>query len=206
MGYREENWSLPRELQIVIARQNIYDGTFYKTPSMGWMLLPLTEYHGGGAAATIEPLNQHLDAYEAHLAQNFGSGVIACYRGPRLFDTDETKAVVKKWTDFYKKYRDILDSDLIHVRRPDGRDIDCVLHVNTGLAQKGLAMVYNPLDQPVTRQLLLPLYYTGLKDRARIRREEGATQSYTLDRNCAVELPVELRARGVTWFVVESAD
>ena len=102
-----------------------------------------------------------------------------------MFDTDETKAVVRKWTDFYKKYRTILDSDLIHVRRPDGRDIDCVLHVNPTLAQKGLAMVYNPLDQPVTRQLLLPLYYTGLKDRARIRREEGAPQSYTLDRNGA---------------------
>ena len=57
---------------------------------------------------------------------------------------------------------------------------------NPDLKQRGLAMVYNPLDQPVTRQLLLPLYYTGLKDRARIRREEGAPQSYTLDRNCAV--------------------
>ena len=206
MGYREENWSLPRELQIVIARQNIYDGTFYKTPSMGWMLLPLTEYHGGGAAATIEPLNQHLDAYEAHLAQNFGSGVIACYRGPRLFDTDETKAVVKKWADFYKQYRNILDSDLVHVRRPDGRDIDCVLHVNPRLPHKGLAMVYNPLDQSVTRQLLLPLYYTGLKDRARIRREEGALQSYALDRNSATVIPVELGPRAVTWFVVESAE
>jgi hypothetical protein len=206
MGYREENWSLPRELQIVIARQNIYDGTFYKTPSMGWMLLPLTEYHGGGAAATIEPLHQHLDAYEAHLAQNFGSGVIACYRGPRLFDTEATKAVVQKWTGFYKQYRAILDSDLVHVRRPDGRDIDCVLHVNPRLPHKGLAMVYNPLDQPVTRPLLLPLYYTGLKDRARIRREAGASQTHALDRNGAVELPVELRPRGVTWFVVESAE
>ena len=170
------------------------------------MLLPLTEYHGGGAAATIEPLNQHLDAYEAHLAQNFGSGVIACYRGPRLFDTDETKAVVKKWADFYKQYRDILDSDLVHVRRPDGRDIDCVLHVNPRLPHKGLAMVYNPLDQSVTRQLLLPLYYTGLKDRARIRREEGALQSYALDRNSATVIPVELGPRAVTWFVVESAE
>ena len=60
----------------------------------------MTEYHGGGAAATIEPLAEHLDAYEAHLAQNFGSGVIVCYRGPRLYDTDATKAVVTKWTSY----------------------------------------------------------------------------------------------------------
>jgi len=178
MGYREENWSLPRELQILIARQNIYDGTFHKTPSMGWMMLPLTEYHGGGAAATIEPLHQHRDAYEAHLAQNFGSGVIACYRGPRLFDTDQTKAVVQKWVAFYAKYRDILDSDIIHVRRPDGRDIDCMMHVNPQLRHKGLAMVYNPLDHAVKRTVTLPLYYTGLKDRAVIRREEGPPHRY----------------------------
>ncbi|UCF16924.1 MAG: hypothetical protein JSW59_05585, partial [Phycisphaerales bacterium] len=126
MGYREVNWSLPRERQIILGRQNIYDGTWKKTPSMGWMFVPLVQYHGGGAAATLEPLSEHLDAYRAHLAQNFGSGVQACYRGPRLYDTDETKALVKKWVDFYKEHRDILDSDIIHVRRPDGRDIDCI--------------------------------------------------------------------------------
>ncbi|MCY3787739.1 MAG: alpha-galactosidase, partial [Gemmatimonadetes bacterium] len=108
MGYRETNFSLPRERQILIARQNIYDATYEKTPSMGWMFVPLVEYHGGGAAATFEPLCEHLEDYESHLAQNFGSGVIACYRGPRLFDTEQTKTVVKKWVDFYKKYRPIL--------------------------------------------------------------------------------------------------
>ena len=90
IGYREVNWSLPRAQQIILGRQNIYDGTWEKSPSMGWTFVPLTEYHGGGAAATIEPLADHLDAYEAHMAQNYGSGVQACYRGPRLYDTDST--------------------------------------------------------------------------------------------------------------------
>ncbi len=58
MGYRETNWSLPREQQVIHTRQNIYDGTWQKTPSMGWMFVPLTEYHGGGEAATIEPLSR----------------------------------------------------------------------------------------------------------------------------------------------------
>ena len=53
MGYRETNFSLPRERQILIARQNIYDATYEKTPSMGWMFVPLVEYHGGGAAARL---------------------------------------------------------------------------------------------------------------------------------------------------------
>lgn len=55
MGYREVNWSLPREQQRIHTRQNIYDGTWQKNPSMGWMFVPLVQYHGGGAAATIEP-------------------------------------------------------------------------------------------------------------------------------------------------------
>lgn len=203
MGYKETNWSLPRAQQIIHARQNIFDGTWEKTPSMGWMFVPLVQYHGGGAAATIEPLSEHLPDYEAHLANCFGAGVQACYRGPRLYDTDATKVVVKKWTAFYKKYRSILDADLIHVRRPDARDIDCMLHVNPRLKQKGLAVVFNPLDRPVKRVLKLPLYYAGLSETAMIRCEEGQPVAYKLDRQYNVELPVEMGPNSVTWFVIQ---
>ena len=73
MGYREVNWSLPRAQQVIHTRQNIYDGTWQKLPSMGWMFVPLTEYHGGGEAATIEPLEEHLDHYRAMLMSNLAS-------------------------------------------------------------------------------------------------------------------------------------
>lgn len=203
MGYREVNWSLARERQILLGRQNIFDGTWWKTPSMGWMFVPLTEYHGGGAAATLEPLCEHLDAYGAHLSQNFGAGVQACYRGPRLYDTEETKALVKKWVDFYKEHRTILDSDIIHVRRPDGRDIDCLLHVNPHLKARGLAMVHNPLDHPIERDLTLPLYYTGLTDTASIRERDGKAAEYKLDRRDNVTIPLKMSPRSTTWFLVE---
>ena len=203
MGYRETNFSLPRERQILIARQNIYDGTFEKTPSMGWMFVPLVEYHGGGEAATFEPLCDHLDDYEWHLAQNFGSGVIACYRGPRLFDTEQTKNVVKKWVDFYKKYRPILDSDLIHLHRPDGRSIDCVLHANAQLNPCGLAMLYNPTNTAQHITLKLPLYYTGLCETAQIREGEGALKRYEIDRDYNVEIPIEMPARSISYLVIE---
>lgn len=203
MGYREVNWSLPREYQEIIERQNIFDGTWEKTPSMGWMFVPLTEYHGGGAAATIEPLKDHLAHYEQRLANLFGAGVIACYRGPRLYDSDETKAVVKRWVGFYKKHRPILNSDLIHLRRADGRDLDYVLHVNPALREKGLLMVYNPLDREVTKTVKVPLYYTGLKDRASVRERDGKAQILALERDYSISLPVRVPARGVTWFVME---
>ena len=204
MGYRETNFSLPRERQILIARQNIYDATYQKTPSMGWMFVPLVEYHGGGAAATFEPLCDHLDDYESHLAQNFGSGVMACYRGPRLFDTEETKAVVKKWVDFYERYRLILNSDLIHVRRPDGRSIDCMLHTNPQITPCGLAMLYNPTQTVQEMNLKLPLYYTGLSDVAHIREGEAEPKRYKIDRNYNVEIPIKMDAKRVSYLVIES--
>ncbi|HOZ45476.1 MAG TPA: alpha-galactosidase [Candidatus Hydrogenedentes bacterium] len=203
MGYRETNWSLPRERQTLIARQNIYDGTFEKTPSMGWMFVPLVEYHGGGAEATLEPLSEHLDAYEWHLANNFGAGVQACYRGPRLYDTDETKALVKKWVDFYKRHRAILDSDIIHVRRADGRRADGLLHVNPWLDEKGLAMVYNPTPEAVSTDLELPLYYTGLAESAQIAERDSAPTTYALDREYRVRVPLEMAPKSITWFTIK---
>ena len=203
MGYREVNWSLPRAYQEIIERQNIFDGTWEKTPSMGWMFVPLTEYQGGGAAATIEPLKDHLPHYEQRLANLFGPGVMACYRGPGLYDSDETKAVVKRWVDFYKQHRAILNSDIIHLRRADGRDLDYILHVNPALKEKGLLMVYNPLERAVQKTLTLPLYYTSLTDKAAVRERDGSPQTLTLNRDYSVELPVTVPARGVTWFVFE---
>lgn len=203
IGYREVNWSLPRDRQIMLGRQNLYDGTWEKTPSMGWTFVPLVQYHGGGAAATLEPLAEHLDAYEAHLVQDFGYGVQACYRGPRLYDTEATRTLVKTWVDWYKRYRPILNSDVIHIRRPDGRDLDAIVHVNPGLKEKGLLMVFNPTEAAIEKELTVPLYFTGLTDTARIREKEGPTRKLRLDREYRIALPVKIPARGFSWFIIE---
>lgn len=202
MGYRETNWSLPREYQEIIERQNIYDGTWEKTPSMGWMFVPLVEYHGGGPAATIEPLRDHLPHYEQRLANLFGAGVQACYRGPQLYDTPETQTLVKKWVDFYKRHRRILDSDIIHLRRPDGRDYDAILHVDPTGEEKGLLMVYNPLDTPIERTLKVDLYYTGLRDQATVSENGKEGNAMPLD-GTVLHLPVSIPANGQVWFVLK---
>lgn len=202
MGYRETNWSLPRTQQHIHARQNMYDGTWEKTPTMGWMFVPLVEYQGGGAAATIEPLHDHLPDYEQHLANNLGFGVQACYRGPRLYDSEETKALVKKWVAFFKKHRALLESDVIHLRRADARDLDGVLHVNPNLPEKGLAVFYNPTGETITREWQLPLYYTGLTRKAQIREQEGAERAVSLDREYKAKINISVPPGGLTWFVI----
>lgn len=203
IGYREVNFSLSRKQQMILNRQNIYDGTIEKTPSMSWGFVPLTKYQGGGPDAVLEPLSKHLKDYEQLMVQYYGAGVQACYRGPRLYDTITTKNVVSKTIAWYKTYRDILNSDIIHLRRADGRDWDGLLHVNPTLKQKGFLLLFNPTKEKITRTIKVPLYYAGLTEGARLREKEGASKLYPLTRNFEVELPVTLQPESYTWFVVE---
>ncbi|HEY6975345.1 MAG TPA: alpha-galactosidase [Chitinophagaceae bacterium] len=203
IGYREVNFSLPREDQKILNRQNIYDGLWEKTPSMSWGFVPLTKYQGGGPEAVLEPLSEHLKDYKQLMVQYYGAGVQACYRGPRLYDTDTTKQTVIKIINWYKKYRDILNSDIIHLRRADGRDWDGILHVNPQLKIKGLLMLYNPLNKSITRTIRVPLYYTGLTTTAKLSRENVSPKIYTLNRNYEIELTFTIAADSYTWFVIE---
>ncbi|MEM9799930.1 MAG: alpha-galactosidase [Planctomycetota bacterium] len=202
MGYRETNWSLPREQQVIHTRQNIYDGTWRKTPSMGWMFVPLTEYHGGGAAATIEPLSEHLDHYRRMLRSNLALGVQACYRGPRLFDAPETEAVVREEVAWFKEHRTILEADVIHGRRADGRGLDWMLHADPHGATRGMLVVFNPTPETIERTLHVDLHYAGVRNVARIRAAAGAPIERPLD-GTTLALDVTVPARSMEWFAIQ---
>jgi hypothetical protein len=203
IGYREVNFSLSREQQKILNRQNIFDGTWEKNSSMGWGFVPLTGYQGGGPEAILEPLSEHLKDYEQLMMQYYGAGVQACYRGPRLYDTEETKQTVIKVINWYKKYRDILNSDIIHLRRADGRDWDGWLHVNPSLKQKGLLMVFNPLKEKITRTIKMPLYYTGLMETATVKIKNLNPVTKKLNRNYEIELTITMDAESYTWISLE---
>lgn len=199
MGYRETNWSLPREQQLIHARQNIFDGTWEKTPSMGWMFVPLTEYHGGGAAATIEPLDEHAEHYARALSGHLAFGVQACYRGPRLFDSGRTKSLVRDQVAWFKTHRRILESDVIHGRRADGRDLDWMLHVDPRGETKAMLVVFNPLDTERSRALRIDLHYAGLRNSARVAGADGQGKTIEL-RGTRAALDVRVPARSMAWY------
>ena len=203
VGYREVNFSLSRAQQKIINRQNIHDGTIEKTPSMGWGYVPLTKYQGGGEDAVLEPLQDHLEDYEQLMMQYYGAGVQACYRGPRLYDTDKTRAKVQSVIDWYKKYRSILNADMIQLRRADGRDWDGWLHVDPALSQKGLMMLFNPTNETITRTIQLPLYYTGLKDKATIAAKGNTSKIYTMNRAYETSFSFTLAPGAYEWFTIE---
>jgi hypothetical protein len=173
---------------------------------MCWGFVPLTEYHEGGPESVLEPLSKHLGDYKQLMMQYYGAGVQACYRGPRLYDTDSTRLAVKGVVDWYKRYREILNADVLHLRRADGKDWDGIMHVRPDGRERAIVMLYNPLDKPIRRKIELPLYYTGLDKVAHIRVEEGPTTTYTLDRFYNAVVEVTIPAGGYTWLVVIAGD
>jgi hypothetical protein len=203
IGYREVNFSLPRDQQKILNRQNIHDGTIEKTGSMSWGFVPLTRYQGGDKSAVLEPLSEHLKDYEQLMMQYYGAGVQACYRGPRLYDTEETRLLVEKTIHWYKKYRNILNADMIQLRRADGRDWDGLIHVSPSLKQKGLLMVYNPLKQKITRTINVPLYYTGLTNAASVKIRDSNPFLIKLNRNYEIELMISIEPESYNWVIIE---
>jgi hypothetical protein len=203
MGYREASANLPRELGRLLYRQYMYDGTWYKLPPMGWMGIGLIGTYNDDPRTMLEPLSEHLEDYEKLLIQTLGYGAQIDLRANRLFDSGQTRAMVIKWVGWFKKYRDILTSDVIHVRRPDGRDFDCIVHVNPFLQHRGLALFFNPSDTALKREVTLPLYYTGLADAATIHLGEGTGQRVRLDALARAKLSVAIAPHGFTWYLIK---
>jgi len=202
VGYREVNFSLSREQQMILNRQNIHDGTKEKLPSMGWGFVPLTKYQGGGPEAVLEPLKDHLKEYEQLMVQYYGAGVQACYRGPRLYDTDSTRKLVTNTVAWYKKYRDILNAPMVHLRRADGRDWDGWMHVSPTLKDRAFVLLFNPTTEILKRIIRLPLYYTGLKDAALVRLKDKQELMVRPGHDRSIELTVNIPPGGYTWYVI----
>lgn len=206
IGYREVNFSLSRDQQKILNRQNIHDGTFEKLPSMSWGFVPLTRYQGGGPEAVLEPLKDHLKDYEMLMVQYYGAGVQACYRGPRLYDTTTTKALVSNTVSWYKKYRDILNAPIVHLRRADGRDWDGFMHVSPTLKDRAFVLLFNPTAETIHRQISIPLYYTGLKSKAFVFEKDKTHRQILVDGKDNMKLDVSIPAGGYSWYVIRSVN
>lgn len=203
MGYREASANLTPQQQLLLGRQYIYDGTWHKAPTMGWMTLQLVGFYTNDPRVGLEPLVDNLDRYEVGLFQHLASGCQFTVRGNRLYDTPETKAMVAKWVNWFKKHREILTSDIIHISRPTGRDLDAMLHVNSETDEKGMLIVFNPTDKDISKQMKVPLYYTGLVGKAKLIDQDGKSKDLQLNDKQDAFVDVSIPAGGFSWFVIQ---
>jgi hypothetical protein len=205
MGYNEQTWSLPRRTQMLVGRALLHESLYHYIPTTVWTFVPITEYHAGGAAATFEPLLANIGDYEQVLVQTLALGVGGNFRGDQLYDSPEVQAVVEKWAGFYKTYRDIVTSDVVHLRRPDGQSWDGMMHVGPLLAngRRALAVLFNPTASDITEPITLPLYYTGLVDTAVVAiGETGTPSTATLQRDYSIDVAITIPANGFAWVHV----
>ncbi|NLU93074.1 LamG domain-containing protein [Chitinophaga sp. Ak27] len=206
MGYREASANLTPQQQLLLGRQYIYDGTWHKTPTMGGMVLQLVGFYTNDPRVGLEPLADNLSRYETGLFQHLASGCQLTIRGKRLYDTPDTKAMVKHWIAWFKQYRDILTSDIIHIGRPDGRDIDLMLHVNPDIRDKGMLIAFNPTDHEITKNVKVPLYYTGIKQTAVLTGKDGKVSEVSLKEGAVAEFQMTLPAGGFSWYLLRQKD
>ena len=170
IGYEEIAFSQPRHEQLIASRIYNYKGTFGKLPSMAWSFVPINKYHGGGNAAYFAPLTKNFKDYEWTVFQHFVSGVIPCFRGKNIYDSPETMNMVKKWSDFYKKYRDVINGITVHFMPPrfDEKnhqrtsDLDAILNLYPQGDVRGVLAVFNQTDRKIKKTIKVPLYYSGL--------------------------------------------
>ena len=87
------------------------------------------------------------------------------FQGGALWQNDASKALLLKWTATLKRFRAVLNGDIVHVLKPSGRKFDALLHVLPSAAPgepKGFALFYNPSTTAAANvSTALSVYYCG---------------------------------------------
>ena len=65
-----------------------------------------------------------------------------------------------------------------------------------GKGMRAIASLFNPLDEPIRRRVVLPLYYAGLSGKAEIAGDGAAFVPVALDARCRAEVEVLIPANG----------
>lgn len=169
---------LPLWEMHTVGRMYIYDSTVSRLPSSGQIgLNDLSE-------ASKSCGRPRLSCFDFVLGTQIMMGSIGSFGAPRLYDPADPEApklgaTIAKWYGFYKHWRgprpsgaaDLMISTLVHVRRPDSRSMEVVLHATSdaSAAHRGMASFVNPSSVRVASDVVLPLWHTGLAPGTAVR-------------------------------------
>ena len=205
IGYNEGTFGVgDLDLEILIQRQVIYDATYYSIPSSAWSQLPCNAFDFNDAF--------DLARFELGVAGQLALGI-----GSFMYDiareSPAAAAILAKWGGWYKKYRRVLASgDTVHVVRPNGQDVDCVVRAAAGAAAAafgvtGIVALTNPSAGDIfVAGMRVPLYYTGVTPGGAVNLtwgEGGASAVVPLDaRGRALVGNFTVPARTLLWLAV----
>jgi hypothetical protein len=79
----------------------------------------------------------------------------------------------------YKKYRKLLEGDITHIRRPDGRHIDAIIHTDDANSGRMMLVAYNPAQSTQSTTLSLPDALSPYKSIRVIDTDTGKSSNLT---------------------------
>lgn len=143
----------------------------------------------------IQPLLLHIgegSSFEQALMTYLGYGIGPIPSHEQITSHPERVAFVKAKIAWFKQYRDILESPTVIL--PDND----VLHVNRKLVDKGMAVFYNDTDQPISKTVTVPLYFTGIRSKVKVSVNGG---NFTLRdlTGSNVTFPLTIPPSGYVW-------
>ena len=127
LGFTEQQFSLPREIDLLVSRQSILNDVWTKPAVSGFYWVPMVPYHAGGNGAAFAPFDGKLVDWAFALSQYLGAGCGMTWRGTRLYDKkgDASYQLIKDKVRWFKQHRAILTSDIVHVKQPTGQGLRC---------------------------------------------------------------------------------
>ena len=64
-------------------------------------------------------------------------------------------------------------------------------------------MLYNPLNIPITRNIQVPVYYTGLSSKTQVEDADGKVKTASVNREYEITLNVTIPAKGYTYYILK---
>lgn len=193
-GRVEDRWEW-----LVTGRVYIHDGTFWKPPTNGAINLDLNRAGSMSSDDDLAFLDVGLAQFLGVAGRSFQYGA--------LYQNSASQALWVKWMGWLQQYRSILASDIIHIRKPDGRSWDAMMHVDPTSKDgdpKGFALFFNPTNSTIAVNFGLSVYYCGFEPGTSVNMLWMNGTSANIQQEAFFTLPVAsvLKPRGYDWVVL----
>ncbi|MEY3576462.1 MAG: hypothetical protein RL394_44, partial [Bacteroidota bacterium] len=79
---------------------------------------------------------------------------------------------------------------------------DGFMHVSPTLKDRAFVLLFNPTAETIQRQVVLPLYYTGLNTKVDVAEKDAMHSQQLADPQGNLKLNVSIPAGGYSWYVI----
>lgn len=163
-GYNEGDFgTMPMRAQILANRKAAYKFTYLYRSEQATTSIPVVPWSDDENAPSLLPMEDHADEYDSYLANTYGYGFEGQPYFKVAFEGPKSRKAVVRWLDFWKQHRSFFKNGyLVHIKEPDGRGIDAVMHVlEEDGKQSALVVAYNPTQGLLFEELSLPFGCIG---------------------------------------------